>query len=355
MVVLVLMLLHYARYGDALEAILTDPLGWARWYPPFWFLAVYEQLQRGPAAPAFASELAPYAYRATLLSAALVLLTYPVAWARMQRVAIEGSAGKSRKPSLLWTRTLARLVPRPAERAVFDFIGHTLARNPRYQSYLALYGGVGLALAIGCATEIVRTPHGFRPVFSAAGLHAVLPLSLFWAVAGLHSAFAFPVNLAAGWIFRVSGARSSHCGAAARRWGLGLASAVTLLVTGVAASAGWTVWQLSVQLVCGVSLALLLTDAFFASDEHIPFNRPRMPGRTNFPLLLTLYVGILPLYVLGCARLEQTLEGSLPRTILLAAGTALIHFGLGKLRRESRVAEEELEGYDEEFQLLGLS
>ena len=110
-----------------------------------------------------------------------------------------------------------------------------------------------------------------------------------------------------------------------------------------------------VQGVVGVCLGVLLTDAFFFSEEYVPFNRARMPGRTNFPMMLTLYIGILPLFVVGVVRLEGNLEESFGKLVLLGVGTALVHVGVSQLRYEPGVVEEELEGYDEEFQLLGLS
>lgn len=354
-VLLTLALLHYLRYGDTMQVMLGGSLGWARWYPPFWFLGVYEVVLRGGAAPAFAHELAPYAYRGLGVTAAVVLVTYPLAWARMQRAAIEGVEVAGSKPWSWWLRGLERFVARPAERAVFLFIGQTVARTTRYQAYLAIYGGLGIALAIACAAEIQQTAHGPRLGFSSTGLYAVLPLTLFWGVAGLRSAFAFPLNLEAGWVFRVSGAKANECGAAARRWGLGMAWVLSAMVAVLAACAGWTVWQIVVQLVCGLCLGVLLTDAFFASNDHVPFNRPRMPGLTNFPLLLTLYIGFLPVYVLLFGRLEQRLERSLPHLMMAGLATIVIHAVSRRLRHDSTIAEEDLEGYDEGFQLLGLS
>ena len=71
--------------------------------------------------------------------------------------------------------------------------------------------------------------------------------------------------------------------------------------------------------------------------------------------MLTLYVGILPIFVMSMVRLEGQLENNFARLLSLAAGTTLLHVGLRQLRYEPKVAEEELEGYDEDFQLLGLS
>ncbi len=352
---LVLLMVHYGRYGNDLKAILAEPLGRARWVAPYWFLGVYETVLRGSAAPAFARELARYAYIGTGLAAGVVVVTYPLAWARMQRMAIEGVTRADTEPAGWWKGIVRVAVTRPGERAVFHFIGQTIARNARYQVYLAIYGGVGLALGAACALGISTERGGFRVVFEASGLHAMLPLLLFWVVAGLRNAFALPVSLAAGWVFRVTGVKVRECAAAARRWVLWGCFAVTAAVLLVVSAAGWDVRRVVVQGVVGVCLGVLLTDAFFFSEEYVPFNRARMPGRTNFPMMLTLYIGILPLFVVGVVRLEGNLEESFGKLVLLGVGTALVHVGVSQLRYEPGVVEEELEGYDEEFQLLGLS
>jgi hypothetical protein len=352
---LVLLLVHYGRCGNDLQALLAEPLGRSRWVAPYWFLGVYEVLLRGGQAPAFAWELARYAYRGTALAALLVVMTYPLAWARMQRVAIEGVTRSDRQPLRGWANLVRALVKRSGERAMFHFIGQTIARNARYQVYLAIYGGVGLALGVACALGIVREGGHFRVVFQGAGLHAMLPLLLFWVVAGLRNAFALPVSLAAGWVFRVTGVKVRECAAAARRWVLWGCLGVTAMVIAVVIAAGWDARRALVQGVVGVCLGVLLTDGFFFSEEVVPFNRARMPGRTNFPMMLTLYIGILPLFVLGVVRLEGRLEESFVKLLLLGVGTALVHVGVNQLRYEPGVVEEELEGYDEEFQLLGLS
>ena len=354
-IVLGLLLVHYVRYGDDIKAILAEPLGRARWVPPFWFLGVYETLLHGSAAPSFAVPLAQYAYIGTAIAAASAAVTYPVAWARMQRLTIEGETRSDREPIRWWGSLVGAAVRRPGERAMFHFIGQTLGRNARYQVYLAIYGGVGLSLVLACALGIEADARRYHVVFEAAGLHAMLPLLLFWTVAGLRSAFAFPLSLAAGWVFRVTGVRVRECVAASRLWVLLGCFGVTGSVVCVLVAAGWGVRELLVQVVVGVCVGVMLTDGFFISEEHVPFNRPRMPGRANFPLMLTLYVGILPIFVMGMVRLEGRLEARLPLLLSLSAGTALIHLGVRAWRYEPAVAEEELEGYDEDFQLLGLN
>jgi hypothetical protein len=299
--------------------------------------------------------MARYAVRATLTAAVVVLLTYPIAWARMRKMAIEGASVRRGKPSRLKAYLLHRLIRTPGERAIFHFIGQTLARNNRYQVYLAMYCGAGLALATVCAVTFQPVAGTMQPALSQRGLHAIMPLLLLWTIAGLRTAFAFPLNLSAGWIFRITGTRISECAAAARRWVLLCAIAVMCVVTAVLRLAGWDARHLLVQIVCGSCLCLLLTSGFFFFQQSVPFNRPRMPGRTSLPLMLALYIGVFPPLIFGIVRLEMQMEKSLSELWIVAFVTLAIQAALNVLRRRSEEDEEEMEGYDGEFLLLGLS
>jgi len=352
---LALLMLQYARYGDSMQALFSEPLEMARWMPPVWFLGLYQHLLHGDAAPAFAREAALCAIRGTDIAGLVVLLTYPMAWARMRKMAVEGSSRKRPAPSARFSHFLNRLVRRPGERAIFHFIGQTIARNNRYQVYLAIYGGTGLALAVTCAVTFSGDVEPLHPILSDYGLHAMMPLLLFWVIAGLHMAFAFPLNLSAGWVFRTTGVNTGECAAAAHRWVLCCALGLACCIVAALRLAGWDIRHLLVQTVCGLCLCILLTDAFFLSQHTVPFNNPRMPGKVNFPLMLTLYLGILPLFILWVIHIEMQIEKNLTKLLLLTLVAIAIHGASGVLRRRSGEVEEEIEGYEGEFQLLGLS
>ena len=255
---LLLLMMHYAKVGDNMQALLTQPLATTRWVPSLWFLGVYELLLHGTAAPAFARPMAGYAIRGLVIVTFIGCPSLPIP--------SHGSAcgawrWKAYPSSIIVLRAGLRtcciaLVRRPGERAAFHFIGQTIMRNNHYQVYLAMYGGSGLALAIACAVALRTRGAEMHLSLSNQGMHAVMPLLLFWVIAGLRTAFAFPVNISAGWLFRVAGVSVDECAAAARTWVL-LASVfgtcailVTLLV------AGWDVRKLVVQLVCGLCLCI---------------------------------------------------------------------------------------------------
>jgi hypothetical protein len=354
---LVLLLIAYLEYGDAAQQLLSRPLGWMRWEPTLWFLAVYECLLHGSAAPEFARQLSKYAYCAVGITATVAAATYPLAWARVQRMAIEGGAGRRSEPPKWIARTIHRIVRKPAQRAIFHFVGQTIVRNNHYQVYLAMYCGTGLALAVACAVTF-QTKGLAGWALSERGLHAVMPLLVFWTVAGLRAAFAFPLNLPAAWVYRVTRVTEdalNDCAEAGSRWALMCALGVTSGVVILLAFVGWDARRLLVQVVSGAGLAVLLTDAFFMFLHSVPFAQPRMPGKTSLPLMLTLYVGVLPVFLFEMVRLEISLEHSLVRVVLVSWAVVATHLTVLRLSRRSAESEEEMEGYEGEFQLLNLA
>jgi hypothetical protein len=218
-----------------------------------------------------------------------------------------------------------------------------------------MYCGAGLALAVACATAVTPSGGHIQTTLSIRGLHAVMPLLLFWVIAGLRAAFAFPLNLSAGWIFRITGVSTSECAAAARRWTFLCALVAMCSILASLRVAGWDARQLIVQAVFGLSLCVLLTDGFFAFQRAVPFNRPRMPGRTSLPLMLTLYIGILPPAIVGVILMEMASEKHSAKLLLAVLPTALAHLAFRALSNGPDEVEEEMEVYEGEFQLLGLS
>ena len=267
---------------------------------------------------------------------------------------LEGDAGLHGRPSVRMSKLAGNVVPLPPRRAVVSFIGQTMARNSRYQVYLAMYCGTGLALAIACAVTFVQQRNGVDAAPSPAGLHAVIPLLLFWAVAGLRMAFALPLNLPARWIFRLTGASREICISGARVWALacGLAVLAALLPLLWWAHLGGR--ALLVQAGSGVCLCSLMVDCLIFADRGIPFAQPRSPGRTSLPLMLTLFVGLLPVFCFGMVRLTVWLER---KPLYLLFGALLVpgvHKTVTALRQRSQPELADGDEIEGEFQLLGL-
>ena len=107
--------------------------------------------------------------------------------------------------------------------------------------------------------------------------------------------------------------------------------------------------------MCGICLASVLTDGFFLLLKNVPFNRVRMPGRTSLPLMLTMYIGVFPPFVLGMVDMELAMEKRPWDMVWPVVVAVVVRVVAGELRRRFEEVEEEMEGYDGEFQLLNLS
>ena len=350
---LVLLVVQYLRYGASLDVLLSQPAE-ARWLPPLWFLGLYDRILYGSAAPAFCRVLSPHALWGTAAAVLAAVACFPGAWARMRRMALEGDGSRRKVRSSLLAKACGRLRQSPPQRAMFLFIGQTMRRTSRYQAYLAIYTGAGVALAAACGSTLVLTPASLVLNVSNIGVHAVYPLLCFWLIAGLRTAFAFPVQLQARWIFRIAGPDNRFLARASSNWAL--ASAFLLLILTLLATRmlGWNGRQLLTEAVFGMCLALLLTDAFFFV-RAVPLTQPRLPGRTNFALLLTLYIGVLPPLLFAVSVSEVYVErhlGYLAAMVALAAG---FHALVKRVHTQPMESEEEMEGYEGEIQLLHLS
>ena len=352
---LALLMVSYARFGDDLAKVLARPGIVARCLPPIWFLGIYQRLLHGASAQVFAEPASHTGWLAVGIGVGAAILFYPLAWIRMQRMAIQGDSTRTKAPARGWAALQDRVISNATERAIFSFIGKTMSRNSRYQVYLAIYCGIGMALAIACSIQQGTQAGGLQLAASRFGLHAVLPLLLFWIVAGLHSAFAVPQNLPARWVFRVAGVEPQACVQATRRWvtGVGLLAMITL--TAILASLGWGWRALLVQAVWGTSFCNVLVEGFFIAQRGAPFTRPRSPGKTNLPAVLTLYLGVLPPLLYGIAWMELRAERRLAELLLPVLFSGSVRVALRWIRVRLIWVGEEGETADGEFQLLGLS
>src|SRR5215469_15359266 len=150
MLLLTILLLH-PTLSMSLKSLLTSGAPAVRFFPPFWFLGIYERLLIGPSAPAVFGEFARIGCYAVLLMVACAVLTYPLAYRRRVRQLIEGGRAVD-APSYTaapFRRVLhATIVRLPGQRAIFHFISQTILRAQRQRVMLAMYGGLGIALAL---------------------------------------------------------------------------------------------------------------------------------------------------------------------------------------------------------------
>ena len=125
-----LLMIAYARFGDGTASVLEHPGVAVQCLPPIWFLGMYQRLLHGASAQAFAQQAAHRAWLAVGISVATAALLYPMAWVRMQQMAIQGEATRALRPVRWWANLLAHLISKPTERAIFSFVGKTMPEQP---------------------------------------------------------------------------------------------------------------------------------------------------------------------------------------------------------------------------------
>lgn len=359
---LLIILFLFPLLSHFLPDLLASNYPAVRWFPPFWFLGIYETLLDGHSAPAAFHTLAG-AGDLTLPALAMVaVITYPLAYRRRVLRVIEGSATRHARRRFrdAWHAVLhATYLRQPALRGVYHFISQTLMRGARNRVYLSMYAGLGLALVVASCLGF-RLAHGrLSLVFSTYGLLSTIPIAAFWLVSGLRVALRATIDAPAGWIFRIIG-RQPNPGyiAATRRWVLLRALLITLGAVAVSAwlkpAAFARPQALLLQVLVSVSLALLLTDAFFLREFDVPFTVQRSHKRASLAVILLLYLGVFPPYVWSIVDHESWIGRHLPwvAVFVLCAHIVLLDAQRRTLQQRSMLIE--VEDEDEFPQRLGL-
>jgi len=315
MALLAILLLN-PTISASLQALLNAGSPAVRYFPPFWFLGVYERIMDGPSAPQIFHSLAWTGCCAVLFMIVATLVTYPLAYRRRVRQLIEGARAvdsSSESDIALGGVLHTMVVPLPQQRAVFHFISQTILRYQRQRVMLALFGGLCLALTLAEMVVLHITTGHIRPGILPYGVRSAVPILVFWTVAGLRSVLAASVDRRGAWVFQIILGRpkAEHL-AGTRIW-------ITLWSTIVSVGAILLLHKLSPgslrgdhvltgQLIVAVGLSFLLPDLFLFSVRTLPFTHLRKSSITDMPLALVRYVVVFPIFVAVTVHLETWIE-----------------------------------------------
>jgi hypothetical protein len=338
----------------------------ARYFPPFWFLGIYETLLAGSGSPPVFRQLAAAGCAALAVVLVLVVVSYPLAYRRRMRYLAEekGALDTQSFAAVPMNRILhATLLRNPVQRGLYHFITCSLLRTQRHRVYLAMYGGLGLALLMASALLLRLSPGRLGFQLSPDGLRAAVPIVAFWTITGLRTAFVSPADKKGGWIFRVIlGRPGVEQLDATEIWILPFTIVLTLgvvaLVTAIAPPPlqGWR--PVLSQALVGIGLSLLLTDVLFLTVRSIPFTGGERPSGTNLAFILLQYFGLFPPLILLMVDLEPWLENSLWNVAGTLGIIAVAHFAMRRAHKKNAAYHADLIDLDEdgeEFpQRLGL-
>ncbi len=314
-----------------------------RWFPPFWFLALYMDLLPGRPGGEVFHELAPSAWRALEIAGAVAAAAYLAGYRRHARRVMESLETAYHGPGRLRVAFEAIvnrwLLPHPLERATFHFISNTILRTARHRLFLATYAGIAIALSIPALVQIGARPGAPLLVLSTAGFLSV-PLTVsFFAVTGLRAAFNLPAELRANWVFQVaeSEERVAHI-RAARKWivVMGIVPLFVVLAPFEVAFRGWALAL--IHLSFALLLSVLVLNLLLVWFRKIPFTCSYFPGKTSLAVMALLYLAGFTTYCGTMASLETRLIGAPPGLALFYGLGLAALAGLALLeRRELKV------------------
>jgi hypothetical protein len=257
------------------------------WLPSYWFLALFHEFNGSQH-----ETLRPLAWRAALALAGSIVVaavTYGLVFNRNTRRIVEqpdiAPGDRSRPASRIGGWAAARLLSKPLDRAILLFTARTMARSRQHRMLLAVYGGIGLAIALAYARDLVYgRSRWHQPNVSLLIGSFVL---LFFFLIGSRAVIALPFALRANWIFRITAVYSPTAYFAAVRKAMTvLAAGPVWIIAAVLYSSLWpsraALPHLLVLVLSGVLLIQLLLHRF----RKIPFACSYLPGKTDLRIKL---------------------------------------------------------------------
>jgi hypothetical protein len=346
LMLLLAVLLVFPMVSHSLQPLLTSGATVVYCFPPFWFLGIYERILAGPSAPLIFHSLARTGCSAVLLMIACTLLTYPLAYRRRVRQLIEGASfvhKTSRTVRHLPRLLHASILRLPAQRAIFHFVSQTILRNRRQRVMLALYGGLGIAIAVSCMLVLRPSAGHLRLELLPEGIRSAVPIMAFWTVAGLSSVLAAPVDRRGRWLFHVllGRARAEHLAGTRiwiTLWAL-LVSLGTVLILHPLSPASLRTARATVdQLFIAVSVSFLLADIFLLDVHVLPFTHLRRSSITDLPLRVVRYLVLFPVFVAMVVGWEPWIEANVRHLMGLLCISGGLHLLL--LHQHARSVQE---------------
>jgi hypothetical protein len=331
------------------------------YFPPIWFLGVYESLSFSPMTVHAAAGWAWTALKVFGVTALIVSFCYGIGYLRHSRKILEGMQSNDLAPR--WWDSLrsnflhSLLLTNPSQRAAFEFIGKIAERSARHRVSAALYSGLGVALALS-ALFVIDRREAFPFRFSASGVLEAPAVLSFLAVAGWRATFSIPYELPGNWIFQMAGrAGAAEFRKAIRKWVFVCRILPLYIVLAVFEFAWFDSPTAFSHLVFDLVTTAFLTEAFFFGFKKVPFTCTYLRSKLQFVFSAVAYLYAFTVYKSLMGSLKGRVAADPLHLIRFLAVSAILFGGLLIYRSFTR-AESTTFIYDESdsrFQRLNLS
>jgi predicted permease len=281
----------FSRVSLTVQALLfvattgAIPLLWrqptnAEWWPPVWFLRLWEAIAAGR------SGAGQTAVLAIAIPAVVCVLAYIGSYHRHRRLLLEAPRHRQTAATGFFETVLERWITEPRGQAAFAFIWKSLARSRVQRLILLAYAGAALGWIVKGALD---TP---TPTLRDQGMYGflavVVPLALAMLITNaLRYVFGLPVTLEANWVFRIidRDGRTVWLDAVERFviW-CGIAPVFAISLPAAVAILGPV--RATVAMVLTFFASLLWFEAMFREWRKLPFTCSYLP--TKRPLLVTI-------------------------------------------------------------------
>jgi hypothetical protein len=266
------------------------------YFPPMWFLGLYENLLHEPE-PLVGS--GAIAMRALWIAIGASAVAYLLSYKRHVKRSLESEDILDVVPAWVSTRLCAFadrfIIRNPLEQASFYFTSKTIVRSRKHWLYLAAYAGVGFALVL----------QGLIGSSSSLSLNSVPLILSFFLLSGMRFVFTLPAELRANWVFQLSeadGRRECLSGVRKAMFLIGVLPIFASLLPVYIFLWGWAAAVF--HTFFDVALSLLLIELLLLKFHKIPFTCSYLPGKANITALWFVYWLGFATYAYSMASLE---------------------------------------------------
>jgi hypothetical protein len=205
---------------------------------------------------------------------------------------------------------------KPSQRAIFHFISQTILRSQRQRVMLAMFGGLGIALALAEMVILRVTAGHIRPALLASGIRAAIPIMAFWTVIGLRSALSAPVDRRGSWLFSVliGRPRPNHLEGTyiwITLWALIVSLGTALGLHLLSPASLRSPLIMAGQVLMAIAISFLLADFFLFPVRYVPFTHLHKGLITDLPLAVVRYFVLFPMFVAIVVHQEVWIEATI--------------------------------------------